>query len=42
MPLIAYNINLATNRLDVAKQIAAAIRAQQRRLPIRQGAGACS
>jgi glutamate formiminotransferase / 5-formyltetrahydrofolate cyclo-ligase len=26
MPLIAYNINLATNRLDVAKQIAAAIR----------------
>jgi glutamate formiminotransferase len=26
MPLIAYNINLATNRLDVAKAIAAAIR----------------
>ena len=26
MPLIAYNINLNTNRLDVAKQIAAAIR----------------
>jgi glutamate formiminotransferase len=26
MPLIAYNINLATNRLDVAKRIAAAIR----------------
>jgi glutamate formiminotransferase len=26
MPLIAYNINLATDRLDVAKQIAAAIR----------------
>ena len=26
MPLIAYNINLATNRLDVAKNIAAAIR----------------
>ena len=26
MPLIAYNINLATNRLDVAKKIAAAIR----------------
>ena len=26
MPLIAYNINLATNRLDVAKQIAAAVR----------------
>ena len=26
MPLIAYNINLATNRLDVATQIAAAIR----------------
>jgi len=26
MPLISYNINLATNRLDVAKKIAAAIR----------------
>ena len=26
MPLIAYNINLATNRLDVAKKIATAIR----------------
>jgi glutamate formiminotransferase len=26
MPLIAYNINLATNRLDVARKIAAAIR----------------
>ena len=26
MPLIAYNINLATNRLDVAKKVAAAIR----------------
>src|SRR5207237_8623786 len=26
MPLIAYNINLNTNRLDVAKKIAAAIR----------------
>jgi glutamate formiminotransferase / 5-formyltetrahydrofolate cyclo-ligase len=26
MPLIAYNINLATNRLDVTKKIAAAIR----------------
>jgi len=26
MPLIAYNINLATDRLDVAKRIAAAIR----------------
>ena len=26
MPLIAYNINLATNRLEVAKRIAAAIR----------------
>jgi len=26
MPLIAYNINLATNRVDVAKKIAAAIR----------------
>jgi len=26
MPLIAYNINLATNRLDVAKRIASAVR----------------
>jgi glutamate formiminotransferase len=26
MPLVAYNINLATNRLDVARKIAAAIR----------------
>jgi len=26
MPLISYNINLATNRLDVAKKVAAAIR----------------
>jgi len=26
MPLIAYNINLATNRLDVAKKIATAVR----------------
>jgi glutamate formiminotransferase len=26
MPLIAYNINLATNRLEVAKRIAAAVR----------------
>src|SRR5205807_8509411 len=26
MPLIAYNINLATDRIDVAKKIAAAIR----------------
>jgi glutamate formiminotransferase / 5-formyltetrahydrofolate cyclo-ligase len=26
MPLIAYNINLTTNRLDVAKKIAAAVR----------------
>ena len=26
MPLIAYNINLATDRLDVAKKIAAAMR----------------
>ena len=26
MPLIAYNVNLATNRLDVAKKIAAAVR----------------
>ena len=26
MPLVAYNINLATNRLDVARKIASAIR----------------
>jgi glutamate formiminotransferase len=26
MPLIAYNINLATDRIDVAKKIAAAVR----------------
>jgi glutamate formiminotransferase len=26
MPLIAYNVNLATDRLDVAKRIAAAVR----------------
>jgi len=26
MPLIAYNVNLATNRLDVAKKVAAALR----------------
>ena len=26
MPLIAYNINLATNRLDVAKEVAATVR----------------
>jgi glutamate formiminotransferase len=26
MPLIAYNINLATDRVDVAKKIAAAVR----------------
>jgi glutamate formiminotransferase len=26
MPLIAYNVNLATDRLDVAKKIAAAVR----------------
>ena len=31
MPLIAYNINLATNRLDVAKKIAAADPHEQRR-----------
>ena len=39
MPLIAYNINLATNRLDVAKKIAAAIRHEQRRPALRQGDG---
>jgi glutamate formiminotransferase len=26
MPLIAYNVNLATNRLDVARRVAAAVR----------------
>ena len=39
MPLIAYNINLATDRLDVAKKIAAADPVQQRRPPLRQGDG---
>ena len=39
MPLIAYNINLATDRLDVAKKIAAAHPHEQRRLPLRQGDG---
>ena len=39
MPLIAYNINLATDRLDVAKKIAAAIRDEQRRAALRQGDG---
>ncbi|MES1254411.1 MAG: glutamate formimidoyltransferase [Acidobacteriota bacterium] len=33
MPLVAYNINLASNRLDVAKAIAAAIRASSGGLP---------
>jgi glutamate formiminotransferase len=33
MPLVAYNINLASNRLDVAKEIAAAIRASSGGLP---------
>jgi glutamate formiminotransferase len=33
MPLIAYNINLATNRLEVAKRIAAAIRQSSGGLP---------
>ena len=32
-PLIAYNINLATNRLDVAKHIAAAVRYRSGGLP---------
>ncbi|MBI4885929.1 MAG: glutamate formimidoyltransferase [Acidobacteria bacterium] len=33
MPLIAYNINLATSRLDVARQIAAAIRSSSGGFP---------
>jgi hypothetical protein len=37
MPLIAYNINLNTDRLDVAKKIAAADPPQQRRFPLREG-----
>ena len=36
MPLIAYNINLDTDRLDVAKKIAAAHPPQQRRPALRQ------
>src|SRR5262249_54426991 len=38
MPLIAYNINLATNRLDVAKKIAAAIRHNSGGFPLAQAA----
>ena len=34
MPLIAYNINLATDRLDVAKKIASRHPHEQRRLPL--------
>jgi glutamate formiminotransferase / 5-formyltetrahydrofolate cyclo-ligase len=33
MPLIAFNVNLATNRLDIAKQIAAAVRQSSGGLP---------
>ena len=40
MPLIAYNINLATDRLDVAQEDRRRDPAQQRRLPLRQGAWA--
>ena len=40
MPLIAYNINLDTDRLDVAKKIAAAIRHSSGGLPLREGHGA--
>ena len=39
MPLIAYNINLATNRLDVAKKIASGGAAQLRRAALREGDG---
>ena len=39
MPLIAYNINLGTSDLEIAKRIAKAIRHSQRRLPLRQGHG---
>ncbi len=38
VPLIAYNINLATDRLDVAKAIAKTIR-EQRRHALREGHG---
>ena len=33
MPLIAYNINLATDRLDIARKIAAAVRQSSGGLP---------
>jgi glutamate formiminotransferase len=33
MPLVAYNINLATDRIDVARQIAAAVRTSSGGLP---------
>src|SRR4051794_14977965 len=39
MPLIAYNINLATDRLDVAKKIAAAIRNSSGGFPVVEGVG---
>ena len=39
MPLIAYNINLATDRLDVAKKIAVGDPHEQRRPALRQGDG---
>ena len=39
MPLIAYNITLATNRLDVGEEIAAARLAQHRRFPLRKAMG---
>src|SRR4029453_16758842 len=39
MPLIAYNINLASDRLDVAKKIAAAIRHSSGGFPYAQAVG---
>ena len=38
-PLIAYNINLATDRLDIAKEIAAAVRASNGGLPFVKAIG---
>lgn len=39
MPLVAYNVNLATDRLDVAKQIAATVRQSSGGLPFVKAMG---
>jgi glutamate formiminotransferase len=39
MPLIAFNVNLATNRLDVAKKVAAAVRFSSGGLPFVKALG---